>query len=178
MEDQERNDNISSDTALATDPAEHINALTAERDQLVSEKAELHDLLLRQRAEFENFRRRSERERLEYSDYAAAEAVRPLLPILDDFERALKASEGQDVNAEFRRGIELIYSRLLETLKKMGLEPIEAAGQPFDPNLHNAIQRVETDEAEDGTVLEEYQRGYNFKGRLLRPSMVKVAVRQ
>ncbi|HET8550607.1 MAG TPA: nucleotide exchange factor GrpE [Bryobacteraceae bacterium] len=166
------------DTALAVDPAEHIAALTAERDQLVQEKADLQDRLLRRQAEFENFRRRSERERLDVADFVSMETVRPLLTALDDFERALKAAQTTDgADTEFVKGVELIYNRLLDTLTKLGLEPIEAVGRPFDPNQHNAIQREETQDAEENTVLEEYQRGYNFRGRLLRPSMVKVAVR-
>jgi molecular chaperone GrpE len=186
MGDQDQNNNAglgtmepdSGDTALAVDPAEHIAVLTAERDQLVNEKAELSDRLLRRQAEFDNFRRRSERERLEMWDSVSMETVRPLLTVLDDFERALKAARvSEGVENEFVKGVELIYNRLLETLKKMGVEPIEAVGQPFDPNVHNAIQREETKDAEDNTVLEEYQRGYNFRGKLLRPSMVKVAVR-
>ena len=100
--------------------------------------------------------------------------VRELLPVLDDFERALKIESADQVYA---KGIELIYQRLWDIVKKMGVEPVEATGRKFDPNLHEAVVRVETDEAEDQTVLEEFQRGYNFKGKLLRPAMVKVAVR-
>jgi molecular chaperone GrpE len=96
-----------------------------------------------------------------------------MLPVLDDFERALKQ---EAADKDFQRGMELIYQRLLDALKKLGLEPINSLGQPFDPYIHQAIDRVETDEAEDETVFEEYQRGYNFKGRLLRPAMVRVAV--
>ena len=185
MGDQDQNNNTGlgtmepdGDTALVVDPAEHLAAITAERDQLAQEKADLHDRLLRRQAEFDNFRRRSERERLEMSDFISMEAVRPLLTVLDDFERALKAARvSEGVDNEFVKGVELIHNRLLETLTKMGLEPIEAVGRPFDPNVHNAIQREETQDAEDNTVVEEYQRGYNFRGKLLRPSMVKVAVR-
>ena len=159
-----------SDSGPDSDP---FAALTAERDSLAAEKADLRDRLLRAQAEFQNFRKRSDKDRLEFSEYASQEAVRALLPVLDDFERALKVeSAGQ----EFSRGIGLIYQRLFESLKKLGLEPLASTGQPFDPNVHHAVEMVETDEAADHTVLEEYQRGYNFKGRLLRPAMVKVAV--
>jgi molecular chaperone GrpE len=150
-------------------------ALRAERDQLAADKAELEDRLLRSRAEFENARRRAERERSDYIQYAAADLVRQLLPILDDFARALKV---ETADREYRKGIELIYQRVLDMLTKQGLEPIEAyPGQPFDPNLHQAIERVEIADAPDMSVLEEFQKGYNFKGRLLRPAMVRVAVR-
>jgi molecular chaperone GrpE len=151
-----------------------LSLVTAERDQLAVEKAELSDRLLRARAEFENARRRSERERSDFLQFAAMDLVKEILPILDDFERALKV-ETED--REYSRGIELIYQRLLETLKKLGLEPIETKGALFDPNLHQAVDRVHTEEAEDMTILGEFQRGYNFRGKLLRPSMVKVAVR-
>ena len=146
----------------------------AERDRLLAEKAELEDRLLRRQADFENFRRRVERDRSEFLQYAGMELVRELLPVLDDFARALKAPSA---DPEYARGVELIYNRLYDSLKKMGLEPIDTKGQRFDPNIHQAVDRVETEEAEDHQILEEYQRGYNFKGKLLRPSMVRVAVR-
>ena len=141
------------------------------------EKAELEDLLRRRQAEFENFRRRVERERMDFAEYSGMEIVRALLPTVDDFERALRAAPASGPGDEFLKGIELIYKRLLEALTKQGLEPINTTGQRFDPHLHEAVQRVEHEEAADGTILEEYQRGYKFKGKLLRPSMVKVAVR-
>jgi molecular chaperone GrpE len=119
-----------------------------------------------------------ERERWEFAEYAGMEGTRGLLPIVDDFERALKAAKASGSSeTELVKGIELIYKRLLETLIKQGLEPISIENRKFDPHLHEAVQRVQDDDAEDGTILEEYQRGYNFKGKLLRPSMVKVAVR-
>ena len=151
-----------------------IAALTAERDQVAAEKADLKDRLLRTLADFDNFRRRAERDRSEYVQFATVELLRDLIPILDDFRRAVKV---ETADKEYAKGIELIDQRLFETLKKAGLEPIKAAGQPFDPNLHQAVDRVHSEELPDQTVLEEYQSGYNFKGKLLRPAMVKVAVR-
>ena len=151
-----------------------IAALTAERDQIAAEKADLKDRLLRTLADFDNFRRRAERDRSEYVQFATVELLRDLIPILDDFRRAVKV---ETADKEYAKGIELIDQRLFETLKKAGLEPIKAAGQPFDPNLHQAVDRVQSEELPDQTVLEEYQSGYNFKGKLLRPAMVKVAVR-
>jgi molecular chaperone GrpE len=151
-----------------------IAALTAERDQIAAEKADLKDRLLRTLADFDNFRRRAERDRSEYVQFATVELLRDLIPILDDFRRAVKV---ETADKEYAKGIELIDQRLFETLKKAGLEPIKAAGQPFDPNLHQAVDRVHSEELPDQTVLEEYQSGYNFKGKLLRPAMVKVAVR-
>jgi molecular chaperone GrpE len=158
---------------LGSDTSADFAALTAERDRLANEKAELHDRLLRRTAEFDNLRRRSERERTELIEYASMDAVKALLPILDDFERALKT---ETADKEFSRGMELIYGRLFDQLRKLGLEPIDTTGQKFDPNLHHAIEMAETPEAEDQAILAEFQRGYRLRGRLVRPAMVKVAV--
>ena len=162
------------DSAEVHDSAGSLAAVAAERDQLAAEKADLQDRLLRSQAEFQNLRKRTERERVELFEYASMEAVRSLLPVFDDFERAMKA---EAVDKEYVAGIQLIYNRFYETLKKLGLEPVDSKGQPFDPQIHHAVDMVETEEAPDHTVLEEFQRGYNFKGRLLRPAMVKVAVK-
>ncbi|HXE10687.1 MAG TPA: nucleotide exchange factor GrpE [Bryobacteraceae bacterium] len=150
----------------------HTNA---EYEQLAKEKAELQELLQRRQAEFENFRRRVEREKAEVFEYASMDAVKSMLPILDDFERALKAESS---DKEYARGTELIYQRFSDVLKKLGLEPISTRDSLFDPHLHHAVDMVETDEHPDHTILDEYQRGYYFKGRLLRPAMVKVAVKR
>jgi len=151
-----------------------LASVTADRDQLIAEKADLQDRMLRVRAEFDNFRKRSERERGDFIQFAAMDMVKDVLPVLDDFERALKV---ETADREYAKGVELIYQRLFETLKKMGLEPIETEGKRFDPNVHQAVERVPSEEAEDQAILGEFQRGYNFKGRLLRPAMVRVAVR-
>ncbi len=133
-----------------------------ERDGLKVERDELKELLLRRQAEFDNFRKRTEKERSEFLQYAGMELVRDMLPILDDFDRARKVEAG---NPEYAKGVEMIYSRMYETLKKVGLEPIEAEGQQFDPHLHQAVERVETKDAEDGTILGEFQRGLSFQGQ-------------
>lgn len=161
------------DTANVTDPIDQIEAITGERDALILEKAELNDRLLRTRAEFDNFRRRVDREKSEILDYASMDTAKALLPVIDDLERALQL---ECSDKEFAKGMELIFGRLVESLKKLGLEPIESLGTKFDPNLHHAIEKVETKEAEDQTILAEFQKGFNFKGRLLRPALVKVAV--
>ena len=163
-----------SENASGDDLSAQLASVTLERDQLAAAKAELQDRLLRRSAEFENYRRRVEKEKSEFFEYASSEAVSALLPVLDDFERALK-HESSDT--EYARGMEMICNRLLETLKKLGLEPISSVGQPFDPYVHQAVDREVTSDVEDHTVLDEYQRGYNFKGRRLRSAMVKVAVR-
>jgi len=155
-----------------------LTTLTDERDKLLNEKQEIYDRLLRNKAEFDNARRRAERERSEFVQYAGMEMVRDILPVVDDFERALQSSAGMPDGPakDYIKGIELIYQRLVDRLTKMGLEPIEAEGKTFDPNLHQAVERVETKDAPDQTILGEFQRGYMFKGRLLRPTMVRVAV--
>ena len=155
------------------DSAALLASVTAERDQLARERAEIYDQFLRLRAEFENFRKRAERERSEFSEFATMEAVLAILPVLDDFERALNV---ETVDKEYAKGMSLIYQRLFEALKKLGLEPLETEGQKFDPSLHHAVETVKTAEVEDHTILQVHQRGYNFKGKLLRPAMVKVAV--
>jgi molecular chaperone GrpE len=161
------------------DAQAEVVALTEERDKLLNEKQELYDRLLRGQAEFENARRRAERERSEFMQYAGTELVREIVPVVDDFERALQAGANlaDGPAKDYIKGIELIYQRLLDRLTKVGLEPIDTAGKLFDPNLHQAVDRAESSEVPDQTILSEYQRGYMFKGRLLRPSMVKVAVR-
>ncbi|MDE3165133.1 MAG: nucleotide exchange factor GrpE [Acidobacteriota bacterium] len=154
-------------------PVSTVEALAAERDALAAEKAELEDRLLRARAEFQNARARAERERSEYLQFAAMDLIKEIVPVLDDFERAMRA---ETADKDYARGVELIYQRMYDQLKKMGLEPIETAGKLFDPNLHQAIDRVERDDVEDQAIVAELQRGYQFKGKLLRPAMVRVAV--
>ncbi len=166
-------ENIDNDQSSSVKTEDSLAAITAERDQLAAEKTDLHDRLLRAQAEFQNLRKRTERERVELFEYASLEAVRVLLPILDDFERAMKS---ESADKEYAAGIELIYNRFYDTLKKLGLEPMESKGKPFDPQVHHAVDMVETSEQPDHTVLDEFQRGYNFKGRPLRPALVKVAV--
>jgi molecular chaperone GrpE len=139
--------------------------LKAERDALV-------DRLARLQAEFENARKRGEREQQEFREYALADAVKTLLPSLDSFERALSSETD---GSEFRNGVELIYKQLYDALMKMGLRAIKAEGESFDPRFHQAVEMVNTHEAKDHEVLEELQRGYKFKDRLLRPAMVRVA---
>ncbi|HLK31725.1 MAG TPA: nucleotide exchange factor GrpE, partial [Terriglobales bacterium] len=122
---------------------------------------------------FDNARKRAAREQQEYKDFALADALKNLLPILDSFDRALltKVQKPED----FRAGVELIRKQFHDALEKLGLRPIPAKGEPFDPRLHEAIEMVDTDEVEDHHVFEELQRGYKLKDRLLRPAMVRVA---
>jgi molecular chaperone GrpE len=143
--------------------------------KLTEENARLFDQLLRKQAEFENFRKRTEREKAEFMRYANFEIVRSLLPVLDGFERALQMEAVDDVEG-FKKGMELVYKQFSDGLQKAGLKPLVALGHKFDPNFHQAMVHEERDDLEDNVVIEEYQRGYLFQGRLLRAAMVKVAV--
>lgn len=143
-----------------------VQKLKAERDTLL-------DRLARLQAEFENARKRATREQQEFRDFATADAIKALLPTFDSFERALQSPATQ-LN-EFRGGIELIYKQLQDALSKLGVRPVPAKGQRFDPHVHEAIEMVETTEVPDHQVLDELQRGYKLKDRLIRPAMVRVA---
>ena len=146
--------------------------LAAELQKLKAERDSLLDRLARAQAEFENSRRRASKEQQDFRDYAAADAIKSLLPVIDSFERALQVkSEPGDL----RSGVELIYKQLQDALAKLGVHAIAAKGEPFDPHIHEAIEMVETSDAPDHEVIEELQRGYKIKDRLLRPAMVKVA---
>ncbi|HYX68837.1 MAG TPA: nucleotide exchange factor GrpE [Terriglobales bacterium] len=140
--------------------------------RLKREREELYDRLARMQAEFDNARKRAAKEQADFREYAAADAIKPLLPILDSLERALAHAPAGD---EFRAGVELIYKQMLDALGKLGLRAIPSVGEPFDPHLHQAVQMVDTTQAPDHQVLEELQRGYKLKDRLLRPAMVRVA---
>jgi len=146
---------------------------SGELQKLRSERDTLLDRLARLQAEFENARKRAAREQQEFRDFATADAIKALLPALDSFERALQAPANQ-LN-EFRNGVELIYKQMQDALTKLGVQTIPTKGQPFDPRVHEAIEMVETNEAPDHQVVDELQRGYKLKDRLLRPAMVKVA---
>ena len=149
--------------ATAPDPAD----VQRERD-------EFKDLLLRKSAEFDNYRKRVERDRRELSEFAAADALVDILPIVDNLERALQAPSSTDADG-LRKGVELIHRQMLELLRKRGAKPIEALGADFDPNIHQAVVHEPSDQHREGEVMEELQRGYRLGERLLRPAMVKVA---
>jgi molecular chaperone GrpE len=145
-------------------------------DALNQEKAGLYDQLLRRQAEFENYRKRIERERGETYQRARAEILLEMLPIVDNFERALSSLEKGGGDAEaLRHGIELIHKQFNDALMKFGLEPVESVGQTFDPHVHEAVTTGPSEEHEENTVIEEFQRGYKLGDRLLRPARVKVA---
>jgi molecular chaperone GrpE len=147
-------------------------AESAELQKIRAERDTLLDRLARMQADFENARKRASREQQEFRDYALADAIKTLLPTLDSFERALQSSKQE---SDLRSGIELIYKQMQDALSKLGLRTIPAEGEVFDPRFHEAIEMVETSEVPDHQIVEELQRGYKLKDRLLRPAMVKVA---
>jgi len=147
------------------------NASTDEQRQ----RDDYYDRLLRKTAEFDNYRKRVERDRQSMAEAAAADLMRDLLPLVDDLERALKADAGSEGADAYRRGVELIQRQLLEILRRRGVTPIEALGSDFDPHIHQAVSYEPAPGRREGEVIEEFARGYRLGERLLRPSMVKVA---
>jgi molecular chaperone GrpE len=159
----------------ASPGAEAPADLAALCEKLKRERQDLYDRLLRKQAEMDNYRKRMQREKEEFLQHATADLIRALLPVLDGFERAL-AHRDSSTPAQFAAGIELIHRELLETLGRAGVVPIEARGEKFDPHLHQAVETVESSKHRDQEIVEELQRGYRLKNRLLRPAIVKVAV--
>jgi molecular chaperone GrpE len=146
----------------------------SELQKAQAERDSLYDRLARQQAEFDNFRKRASREQQEFRQYAVSDALKQFLPVLDSFDRALAVSNdgGEE---KLRSGVELVRKQMLDTLARLGVTPIEAEGSVFDPQIHEAIEMVDTRDAKDNHVISELQRGYRLKDRLLRPAMVRVA---
>jgi molecular chaperone GrpE len=167
-EDLEQNEEAQ---AVAADSAK----ADAELGRLASDLDELRQTLLRRQADFDNYRKRVEKERSEDSRRATARVIEGFIPVIDGFEQAL-AVHRDAAYENYRKGFELIYKQLLENVTKLGAERFEPVGKPFDPHLHQAMDRTETTEHDDGTVLQVFQAGYMFHGRVLRPAMVRVAV--
>ena len=147
----------------------------AEMAKLTADLEELRQSMLRSQADFANYRKRIEKERFEDSKRATARVVEGLIPVIDGFEHALAAHREAEYE-NYRKGFELIYKQLLDNVTKLGVERIDPMGKPFDPHLHQAMDRTETTEEKDGTILQVFQPGYVFHGRVLRPAMVRVAV--
>jgi molecular chaperone GrpE len=172
MQDDRTNDEES--TGAATEPQPEVESAESPLEAMRREKEALQDRLLRTAAEFDNYRKRVERDRREQAEAATANALTGLLPIIDDLERALKTPVGGEVEG-FRKGIELIHQQMVELLRKRGVKPIEAVGAEFDPRYHQAVAHESSPEHREGEVIEEFARGYMLGDRLLRPAMVKVA---
>jgi len=147
----------------------------AEMAKVSADLEELRQTLLRRQADFDNYRKRIEKERFEDSKRATARVIEGLIPVLDGFEHALAAHREAEYE-NYRKGFELIYKQLLDSVTKLGVERIDPVGKSFDPHLHQAVDRAETSDHKDGTILQVFQPGYVFHGRVLRPAMVRVAV--
>ena len=164
--DPQGDDNVSRDAAAAD----------GEIAKLANDLNDLRQTLMRRQADFDNYRKRIEKERTEDSRRATARVVESLIPIVDGFEHALAAHREAAEYENYRKGFELIYKQLVDNITRLGVERIDPLGKQFDPHQHQAMDRLETLEHEDGQVLQVYQPGYMFHGRVLRPAMVRVAV--
>lgn len=173
-EDQCSTPDTPTDPSKAGEVTSGSSALSVSKDEfdrLQKERDSLFDRLARLQAEFDNFRKRNAREQTEFREYATAEAAKNFLPVLDNFNLALKSNSDQNL----RQGVELIRKQMEDVLARMGVEAIPAEGQQFDPRIHEAIEMVDTSDVPDHQIIEELQRGYRVKDRLLRPAMVRVA---
>ncbi|MFD3269161.1 nucleotide exchange factor GrpE [Paenibacillus dendritiformis] len=185
----ERNDQVDSE-AVETAEVEHNQeaAETSEAEGKAAEEAqgaelkearaqaeELQQRLLRAQADFDNFRRRTVKEKEELAQYASSKLVTELLPVLDNFERALAAAQTGSEEQSFVKGVDMIFRQFTQVLEQEGVKAMNAVGEPFNPEFHQAIMQVESEEHEEGIVVEEVQKGYMLKDRVLRPAMVKVS---
>ncbi len=157
------------DEQQAADPLAEAKAQIEELKATIAQK---DDEILRRRAEFENYRRRTSQEKADIGNVVTQDLIKDMLPIIDNFSRAM-AAETTDMEA-FQKGVEMIYTQLTEILKKDGLEPIEAEGKKFNPEYHQAVMRVANPDLEDDTIAQELQKGYMVRGKVIRPSMVQV----
>src|SRR3979411_100796 len=173
------NSNKQVDSSDVEQTAESVAADTAKANaelaKLAADLDELRQTLLRRQADFDNYRKRIEKERFEESKRATARVIEGLIPVIDGFEHALAAHREAEYD-NYRKGFELIYKQLLDNLTKLGAERRPPLGKSFDPHLHQAVDRAETTDHHDGTILQVFQPGYVFHGRVLRPAMVRVAV--
>lgn len=170
-------DNVVGNDAETENLAEEDNEESIKNivEKLEEEKAELINRTQRLQADFENFRRRTRGEKDELMQYASQGVITKLLPVLDNFDRALIVAKEREAENSFIEGVDMIFRQLLQVLANEGLEEVDALGCAFDPNCHDAVMQIESSEAEENTVVEEIQKGYRLKGKLIRPSMVKVA---
>ena len=160
-----------------TEEVKQETAESTESEKLQAQLDELNQRYIRLVADFDNYRRRTTQEKNELADYTLANMLTRILPVVDNFERALAAAEVNEQIKGYLKGMEMVYTQLMECLNKEGLAVIQAVGEPFDPKKHEAIMTVATDEAEEDTVIEELQKGYTFKDKVIRPTMCKVAAK-
>jgi molecular chaperone GrpE len=171
------NENIEANVPEQDGDGQEQTVFAEELQKLQKERDSLYDRLLRKQAEFENFKKRTEREKSDYIQFASADLIRELLNALDSFELAIRNAGSETSAQNMLQGFSLIYKQFQDTLARFGLKPIEAKGQTFDPNIHQAVTTTPTDDVEENTVVEELRKGYMLNGRLLRPAMVSVSVR-
>lgn len=178
---EEKDAGSSGETKTEADPdskkeeKEKKGIFNKKKDKKDEQIEELNDRLRRQMAEFDNFRKRSEKEKSQMFDMGAKSIVEKVLPVIDNFERGLLAVPEEDKDNAFVDGMDKVYKQMLTMLAEAGVEPIEAVGKEFDPNLHNAVMHVEDEEAGENTIVEEFQKGYMYRDSVVRHSMVKVA---
>lgn len=171
-EQQNENQNVQNEQEEQNEPS--IDVLKKEIDQIKSELEQSEDRYLRLRADFDNMRRRHQLELESIEKYRAQKLLTQLLPVIDNFERALQVDVTSDDAKSLYKGIEMVYNAFIEAIKQEGLEAIPAEGKPFDPNVHQAVMQESDPEKESGIVLKELQKGYKLKDRVIRPSMVSV----
>src|SRR5262245_917541 len=177
MEENDKYEGIAADQEMPPAQQEQEN-LKQELENLKKEYDNVYDRLLRKQAEFENYRKRVDREKSEFIQFASSELMKELLNALDSFDLALRNASRDDAGSERTlRGFELIYKQIQDTLARFGLKPIEAMGKTFDPNYHQAVSTQASNDVEENIVIEEMRKGYTLNGRLLRPAMVTVSVK-
>ncbi|UJF35049.1 nucleotide exchange factor GrpE [Paenibacillus hexagrammi] len=170
------NDAEAADNHVDAPQEEQVEAASGELEQLRAQSEENYQRFLRVQADFDNFRRRARAEKEDFAKYASLKLIEQLLPIVDNFDRALSSSKETKDFDSLAKGIDMTFRQLDQVLTQEGLKPIESVGQPFNPEIHQAVMQVETDEYEEGIVVEELQKGYMLKEKVIRPAMVKVSV--
>lgn len=173
--EEEVTEEVQEETASETDAAEEVAEEVLDPEKLAADLAELNQRFLRTAADFENYKRRTAQEKDDLLKYSNARLMGELLPVLDNFQLALKSPAESQEAQNVVKGVEMIYRQMVQTLEQAGMAKIEAVGQPFDPNLHEAIMQVDDDTVPEDTVVEELRAGYMLKERVIRPSMVKVS---
>lgn len=177
---QAEDNNVAAESVDTTDSANAESAAEEVVSRAELERVQAHaddqtQRLLRAQADFDNFRRRTQKEKEELAKYASAQLITELIPVIDNFERAMATRPENPELESFSKGVDMIFRQLSDVLKNTGLTPMEAVGQPFNPEFHQAVMQVESDEHEEGIVVEELQKGYMLKDKVIRPAMVKVS---
>lgn len=175
IEKEQRVETAGEEGPLAETPEEEIKRLAEQHEAASREAAANYDKYLRAVADLDNYRKRAEKERADAVTFANEKLIEEILPVMDNFERALAHANGEENLESLKQGISLISGQMAALLRKFGIQEIKAAGEKFDPAMHHAISEEENPDAEPGTVVKEFQKGYLLKGRLLRPAMVAVS---